>query len=237
MEISDQKRIANQQNAQKSTGPRSAEGKARSSRNALQHGFRSKSALLPGENPEEYYELKSRLRAEWKPASETEEFCVEQLLLNQWRLRRIANMEQDLFVEAFEGSMGSFGSGEEEAPEFDANLPGALTPALLDNRLALLTRYENSLRRAYYKALNELKALQTERRKQYQAEQKAAHDAHVRQIVGEAEQANEAFNQQLIAMCERIPAVPNDGHKYIVPRDRFGNEVGSIGTPSKKDAA
>src|SRR5262245_43439471 len=102
MEISDQKRIANQQNAQKSTGPRSA-AKARSSRNALQHGFRSKSALLPGENPEEYYELKSRLRAEWKPVSETEEFCVEQLLLNQWRLRRISNMEQDLFVEAFEG--------------------------------------------------------------------------------------------------------------------------------------
>jgi hypothetical protein len=93
------------------------------------------------------------------------------------------------------------------------------------------------MRRAYYKALNELRALQAERKKQQQAEQKAAYDAYVRQIVAKAEQANEALNQQLIAMCERIPAVPNDGHKYIVPRDRFGNEVGSIGTPDKKDAS
>src|SRR4029434_2857068 len=127
------------ENVQRSGGPRSAEGKARTRFNAVKHGLRSKSALLPGENPEEYYELKTKMLAEWKPQGTTEEFQVEQMLQNQWRLRRIALMEQDLFVESFEGSFGS----EEE---FDANVPGALTAALADNRLALLIRYENSAR-------------------------------------------------------------------------------------------
>jgi hypothetical protein len=148
--------------------------------------------------------------AEWKPQGTTEEFQVEQMLQNQWRLRRIANMEQDLFEESFASSFGS----EEE---FDANAPGALTAALADNKLALLIRYENSARRAYHKALAELRSLQSERRKAEQAAQKAAHDAHVRQVVGEMEAANEKMNMDLIAMCERIPAVPNDGYKYIVP--------------------
>src|SRR4029450_10419320 len=168
----------------RSGGPRTEEGKARTRFNAVKHGLRSKSALLPGENPEEYYELKTRMLAEWKPQGTTEEFQVDQMLQNQWRLRRIANMEQDLFEESFASSFGS----EEE---FDANTTGALTAALADNRLALLIRYENSARRAYHKALAELRSLQSERRKAQQSEQKAAHDAHVRQVVGEMEAANE----------------------------------------------
>jgi hypothetical protein len=208
----------NRANAQHSTGPRSAEGKARTRLNAVRHGLRSKSVLMPGENPEEYYELKTKMLAEWKPQGTTEEFQVEQMLQNQWRLRRIALMEQDLFVEAFEGSFGE--------EEFDANAPGALTAALADHKLALLTRYENSTRRAYYKALNELRSLQSERRKATQAEQKAAHEAHVRQVVGEMEAANEKMNMDLIAMCERVPAVPNDGYKYIVP-----SPLASFGAP------
>jgi hypothetical protein len=186
----------------------------------------SKSALLPGENPEEYYELKTRMLAEWKPQGTTEEFQVEQMLQNQWRLRRIANMEQDLFVETFEGSFG----GE----EFDANTPGTLTAALADNKLALLIRYENSARRAYHKALAELRSLQSERRKAEQAAQKAAHDAHVRQVVGEMEAANEKMNMDLIAMCERIPAAPNDGYKYIVPSP--ASSFGSTLTQEKSGA-
>ena len=131
------------------------------------------------------------------------------MLQNQWRLRRIAIMEQDLFVEAFDSSFGS--------EEFDANTPGALTAALANNKLTLLTRYENSARRAYYKALNELRSLQSERRKAEQAAQKAAHDAHLRQVVGDIEAANDKMNHDLIAMCQRVPTAPNDGYKYIVP--------------------
>jgi hypothetical protein len=215
---------ANRQNAQHSTGPRSEEGRARTRFNAVRHGLRSKSALLPSENPEEYYNLKAELTAEWKPQGPTEEFQVEQMLQHQWRLRRIAIMEQDLFVESFEGSFGE--------EEFDANIPGALTAALGNNKFTLLTRYENSARRAYHKALAELRSLQSERRKAGQAAQKAAHDAHIRQVVGEMEAANEKMNQDLIAMCQRVPTVQNDGYKYIVP-----SPAASFGSTAKDDKA
>jgi hypothetical protein len=41
---------ANQQNAQKSTGPTSVEGKKKSSMNAVTHGIFSNIAILPGED-------------------------------------------------------------------------------------------------------------------------------------------------------------------------------------------
>src|SRR5579883_3286514 len=41
----------NRQNAQKSTGPKTAEGKARSRRNALKHGLRAEVLPLPNEDP------------------------------------------------------------------------------------------------------------------------------------------------------------------------------------------
>ena len=45
---------ANRKNAQRSTGPKTPEGKARSSKNALKHGLTSEELILPGENPEAY---------------------------------------------------------------------------------------------------------------------------------------------------------------------------------------
>ena len=48
---------ANRANAQKSTGPRSVEGKAASRFNALKHGLDAQSIVLPGEDPEEYEAL------------------------------------------------------------------------------------------------------------------------------------------------------------------------------------
>ncbi|MGA2497773.1 MAG: hypothetical protein ABSH20_08535, partial [Tepidisphaeraceae bacterium] len=45
---------ANRLNAQKSTGPRTAAGKAKSALNALKHGLTSQSPLLPTENPADY---------------------------------------------------------------------------------------------------------------------------------------------------------------------------------------
>ena len=46
--ISEKKAAANQLNAKKSTGPRTAEGKEKSKHNAVTHGLTARSALLPG---------------------------------------------------------------------------------------------------------------------------------------------------------------------------------------------
>ena len=51
---------ANRQNAQKSTGPRSVEGKAASRFNALKSGIDAKSQVLPNEDPDQLEVLVAR---------------------------------------------------------------------------------------------------------------------------------------------------------------------------------
>ena len=55
---------ANRANAQHSTGPRTEEGKAASSRNALKHGLTSFTVLLPTEDPAEYVRIATTLAAD-----------------------------------------------------------------------------------------------------------------------------------------------------------------------------
>jgi hypothetical protein len=84
---------ANQANSQKSTGPKSADGKARSSRNSFKHGLYSKELVLPNEDPAELDQLRSSLRAEHQPINTTEEMLVNDLAENFWRLRRMREFE------------------------------------------------------------------------------------------------------------------------------------------------
>ena len=80
---------ANKQNAQKSSGPKTAEGKAASSLNRLSHGFASHATIIPGENPEEFKALVTGLMSEHQPATHTEQILVEKMALNQWLLCRM----------------------------------------------------------------------------------------------------------------------------------------------------
>jgi hypothetical protein len=84
---------ANQANSQKSTGPTSPAGKARSSRNSFKHGLYSKDLVLPNEDPAELDQLRASLRAEHQPINTTEDMLVNDLAENFWRLRRMREFE------------------------------------------------------------------------------------------------------------------------------------------------
>jgi hypothetical protein len=60
---------AHRLNAQKSTGPRTPEGKAASSFNALKHGMDAASIVIPGEDPAEYDTLASDYHRQFHPQS------------------------------------------------------------------------------------------------------------------------------------------------------------------------
>ena len=87
--ISDRKRAANQANAQKSTGPKTPEGKERSSKNATTHGLYAATLLLPTESERRYHALRHLLLDSMNPQDATELFFAEQVVTAAWRLNRV----------------------------------------------------------------------------------------------------------------------------------------------------
>jgi hypothetical protein len=93
---------ANQHNAQRSTGPVTPGGKARSSQNNLNHGFRSQSVLLPGDDPAEYEDLLDELRAHFLPEDLSGDRMVREMADAEWRLRRVRSYQQSLLTRKIE---------------------------------------------------------------------------------------------------------------------------------------
>jgi len=84
---------ANRRNAQKATGPKTPEGKERTRFNALVHGLRAESAIIPGEDPARFDQHLEQLNAAWKPQDDMEKSLVEQIAVNQWKLARLDRSE------------------------------------------------------------------------------------------------------------------------------------------------
>ncbi|MCM8794582.1 MAG: hypothetical protein NC819_02100 [Candidatus Omnitrophica bacterium] len=88
---------ANRRNAQESTGPKTAEGKAVAKFNAVRHGILSEAVLITkgeGEERKEVYQrLYHGLREYFLPEGAMEEALVEQIAVTLWRKRRVLRFE------------------------------------------------------------------------------------------------------------------------------------------------
>src|ERR1039457_4908775 len=82
----------NRRNARRSTGPRTAAGKAASRMNAVKHGILSGMVVVRGlriqEHEEEYEALRKRCLDSLAPVGPVEEMLVERGVMTQWRLGR-----------------------------------------------------------------------------------------------------------------------------------------------------
>jgi hypothetical protein len=88
---------ANRLNAQKSTGPRSPEGKAVSSLNALKSGIDAHSQIIPGEDPAELEALTASFRQHFHPADPNQLSLVDALVAAEWTQRRLRRIEAQLW--------------------------------------------------------------------------------------------------------------------------------------------
>ncbi len=149
--LSEKQLAARRANAQKSTGPRTPEGKARSSQNARKHGFFTQTALLFYEAPEDFVALRDSYIDEYQPQTPTEMHCVMEMANAQFRLRRVRGMEADLIqiLITRELPSRSLSNGEMQAQAFR-------TLADTSRALHLLQRYEVMFRRQYERALRML---------------------------------------------------------------------------------
>ena len=89
-----QKQIdANRVNAQKSTGPKSPEGKAVAKRNSLVHGLRAEEHVLPGEDAAEFQKFVAAWVEDWKPPTMARLELVEEAAVAAWRRKRCRRVE------------------------------------------------------------------------------------------------------------------------------------------------
>jgi hypothetical protein len=84
---------ANASNATRSTGPKTAAGKARSSKNALRHGLRSDLPVLPGEQAEDWQAHRDGVVRALAPPGALEAELAGRVALCLWRLRRVTAFE------------------------------------------------------------------------------------------------------------------------------------------------
>ncbi|MCH8120999.1 MAG: hypothetical protein IIC00_14900 [Planctomycetes bacterium] len=84
---------ANQRNAKKSTGPRTSEGKAAVSQNAVQHGLSARQTIISSESQAEFDLYRERMLSELAPASPMESMLAERIVTLSWRLKRAGRIQ------------------------------------------------------------------------------------------------------------------------------------------------
>ncbi len=84
---------ANRLNAQKSTGPRTPEGKAVVAQNAVQHGLLARQVVIRGEDPGEFELYRDRMLEDLGPVGSLEGLLAERVAHLGWRLRRAERLE------------------------------------------------------------------------------------------------------------------------------------------------
>jgi hypothetical protein len=88
---------ANRANAQKSTGPRTPEGKEKASHNALKHGLLAKDVVVMGEDIDDFALFRDELGAELAPVGLVEARLVERIAGLMWRLQRAERVQTESF--------------------------------------------------------------------------------------------------------------------------------------------
>jgi hypothetical protein len=89
MMATDAQILANRQNAQKSTGPRTPDGKAVASQNSLKHGLLTRQDVISTESQVDFDLYRNQLIDELAPATPMESILAERIVSLSWRLKRI----------------------------------------------------------------------------------------------------------------------------------------------------
>ncbi len=169
--ISDKQIAANRSNALLSTGPRTEEGKRRSSLNAMRHGITGQVTSMTDEDRAAHDKLSQALIKDLAPEGAMEIQLAQRIATDSWRLNRISAVEDNLFAL---GQLQHGGQTCPDAPQLDDALTMAHTYTQESKQLQLLSLYEQRINRAIQKNLALLQSLQATRKAHQEAAMKEA---------------------------------------------------------------
>src|SRR5580698_6424244 len=152
--LSEKQLAANRRNAEKSTGPRTTEGKSNSSRNNLRHGLTGHISLLPTEDREAHDAFCHQLIDSFTPETPMERQLAQSIAEDSWRLNRACAIENNMFA------LGH----QHERREAQIALADAKTFLAQAAAFNLLTLYQQRINRNLQRNMKLLRELQTERK-------------------------------------------------------------------------
>jgi hypothetical protein len=136
--------MADEEQRRRGGGPKTPEGKQRSSQNSTRHGLRAKKIrLLPGEEQSDYDEMVAGWHKQWQPDDYQEHKFVETLIHNDWMHRRAERWLMETEASIFEQS----------------GLDPMKWTAEQERKLQLVQRYKTGAERAFYRAWSVLQGL------------------------------------------------------------------------------
>lgn len=165
----------NRRNALRSTGPRTPEGKAKVSGNALRHGVYSEAVLLLEEDPAAFDVLRIGIVKALSPVGPLEEYLVARMVSTWWRLERAGRAERERFKATLENARHWEGGtrlrshdpledvNPRPAPDYTEPVHTAFTWRDAGDGMDRLLRYEGQLERSFFRLLHELERLQARR--------------------------------------------------------------------------
>ena len=145
--VSSARAEASRRNGAKSRGPKTPEGKARASQNALRHGLRAaRHVVLPDEDAAAFAALEAALLEELAPVGALQAVLARQIVSAAWRLARADRIEAEILIFRQRG---------------DADLGLAvIRDGNTARALPTLLRYRNAAHAEFLRSLRTLKALQ-----------------------------------------------------------------------------
>ena len=143
---------ASRRNGARSKGPKTPEGRARSSRNALKHGLcAEKHVVVDGESAQAFAAFEAALIDDLAPQGALQTLLAGRIARAAWRLERAERIEAELFAREMDGPFGGGDLGL--ALIRDGNGARAFDTLL---------RYRGATQAEFSRALRLLKALQAE---------------------------------------------------------------------------
>lgn len=142
----EQRAAISRANGAKSRGPKTVEGKAISSRNAMRHGLTARKIIISAmESESEYSRFQAMLKQQLAPQDALQAVWVDKVITGLWRARR-AGLEEALIVD--EENSCSFG--------------GRSSSYIIKNekRREAILRYEEAINKQVLIAMRELEKLQ-----------------------------------------------------------------------------
>jgi hypothetical protein len=151
-------------NGAKSKGPKTDQGKLRSRFNALRHGLAARTVCLTEEERPYFDAMVEAYNQRFQPADDVEEDLIEQMCVAKWRQRRCWSMETVAIGLQVDRDRPALDQEFVELDDMTRNTIAFMNLADKNDFLKVLGRYESSARRAYHRALKDLRDLQAERK-------------------------------------------------------------------------